>query len=178
MKKLGKPNFKTYNKSKICCYMYKEGMSINNISKGMNIPYKQVEQYLKTSYKYFFDEAFESSREKLYKKLKEIYDKYTDIYIPFFYTRKQISELINCSTIELEKMFTHYNITHQRLKTYDSQKTLCNVSEEFYDEVSKFVKENNFKSVRELAVNAIQDFILFYNLKNEDNEQTNMFKGV
>ena len=75
-------------------------------------------------------------------------------------------------------MFTHYNITHQRLKTYDSQKTLCNVSEEFYDEVSKFVKENNFKSVRELAVNAIQDFILFYNLKNEDNEQTNMFKGV
>ena len=77
--------------------------------------------------------------------------------------------MLGCSIQELEAMFRKYNVKYQRLKTYHSQRTLCNVSNEFYNSVKEFAKKYGYKSVREVSTRAINEFILQQMLKIKDN---------
>ena len=102
--------------------------------------------------------------------MQEIHKRYQDVYVQGLFTRAQLCEIINCNVNELEAMLKKYNLHHQWLQTYDGQQTLCNVSKEFKQSINEFVEEFGYKSVREVAVEAINEFMLQKRLRRDKNE--------
>jgi hypothetical protein len=71
---------------------------------------------------------------------------------------------MGCSIKEFEYMSRKYKLKNQWLKTYAGQVTLCNVSNEFKDSIVEFAKKYGFKSCRAVAVRAINEFMLQYEI--------------
>lgn len=142
------------------CTMYHNGQSLTTIAKQYHDQPHNIVQFLDRWYFRVYGVNWVKLRERneaRAKQLKEIFDK---VYKPFVYNRAQLCRLLNCKSSELEFMLKYYNITYLRLQTYKSQKTLCNVPEENFEEYKEYANKHNI-SIRELACRAINEYILF-----------------
>lgn len=72
--------------------------------------------------------------------------------------------------MELEAMIRKYRLNNQWLKTYDSQISLCNTSNEFREAIKEFAKNNGYKSVRDVVVRAINEYMLQESLRGTKNK--------
>lgn len=147
--------------------MYHSGQSLTTIAKQYHNQPHNIVQFLDRWYFRIYGVNWARLKERneaRAKQLKEIFDK---VYKPFVYNRAQLCRLLNCKSSELEFMLKYYNITYLRLQTYKSQKTLCNVPEENFEEYKEYANKHNI-SIRELACRAINEYILFNGgLKND-----------
>lgn len=159
---------KKVDKAKIICESYRNGMTLSQIAKAFGHDTSVITAYLKRYFEYFYGEPYMPFAQKRQKRLAEIYEQYKEIYAQGLYSRTQICELLDCSLWEFECMLSEYKLNNQWLKTYHRQKTLCNVPEEFYKSVSEFAKENGYKSVRAVATQAINEFMLQAMLRKEN----------
>lgn len=158
-------------KAKQICKLYKQGLSATQIARIFNLDHSVIITYLKRWYPRIYDEKYIPFAEKKAKYLQEIYDKYKLIYRKGVYTRTEMAEHLGCTTQDLEAMFRKFDLKNQWLKTYNGQVTLCNVPKEFKDDVMEFAEEFGFRSARDVAVNAINEFILYYRIKKGDYEK-------
>lgn len=152
-------------RGKNICKLYKEGLTLTQIAKQLNINHSQVESYLKNYYEKVYDEKYKKFGEKRKERLAELYNKYKDIYVQGLYSRKELCKELNCNVQELEAMIRKYNLKNQWLKTYQGQETLCNVSHEFRESVKQFAKDNNYRSVRAVIVEAVNEFMMIHQFK-------------
>lgn len=148
-------------KGKNICIMYNEGVSVSEIARVFKIKPNSVSQYLKRYYPKIYGAKWESFHEKQDKRSAELLPKFKEVYVPFTYTRSEICEMIGCTLPELEHMFSKYNLSHMRLKTYESQRTLCNIPNDNYDVYSDYARKHNM-SVRKLACKAVNEYILMH----------------
>ena len=155
-------------KGKEICRLYKEGLSTTQIGKIFDTDHSVIVTYLKRYYPRVYGEDYVPFAEKRKKRLLELYVEYKKLYIQGAYTRTQMCTKLGCTTLELEAMFRKFKLKNQWLKTYNGQVTLCNVPKEFKDDVMKFANEYGFRSAREVAVKAINEFMLWYQLKVEE----------
>lgn len=152
---------------KSVCDLYRQGLSLTEITKKLGITHAQVRSYLKTYYKKIYDEDYVPYAKRHAKALSELYQKYQDIYVPGVYTRKTLCKALDCDVHQLEAMLRRYRLKNQWLKTYAGQVTLCNISKEFRNSVSEFAKAHGFKSVREFTVFAVNEMMLYLQDKEE-----------
>lgn len=152
---------------KSVCDLYRQGLSITEVTKKLGITHAQVRSYLKTYYKKIYDEDYVPYTKRHAKALNELYQKYQDIYVPGVYTRKTLCKALDCDVHQLEAMLRRYGLKNQWLKTYAGQVTLCNISKEFRNSVSEFAKAHGFKSVREFTVFAVNEMMLYLKDKEE-----------
>ena len=155
-------------KGKAICKLYKQGQSVTEIAKSIGTKYSVIVSYLKRYYPRVYGEDYVPFSEKRRKRLVELYCEYKKVYVRGAYTRTEMCEILNCTTLELEAMFRKFKLKNQWLKTYNGQVTLCNVPKEFKDDVMKFANEFGFRSARDVAVVAINEFMLWYQLKMEE----------
>lgn len=155
-------------KGKAICKLYKQGQSVTEIAKSIGTDHSVVVAYLKRYYPRIYDEEYVPFSEKRRKRLVELYYEYKKVYVRGAYTRTEMCEMLDCTTLELEAMFRKFKLKNQWLKTYNGQVTLCNVPKEFKDDVMKFANEFGFRSARDVAVVAINEFMLWYQLKMEE----------
>lgn len=148
-------------KNKTICLMYRNGISISDISKFFKCNNHTIYEHLQRCYKVMYGEEFYAPDEIKRNRAKELYEKFKEIYKPFVYTRKNYCDMLECSIVELEYMFNKYKISHLRAKTYKTQRSLCNVPETNYEEYFNYCKNNNI-SIRKLAMCALNDFVLKY----------------
>ena len=148
------------DKAKVICSAYRNGQTVTQIARAFNHDTSVIDSYLKRYFEYFYGERYKPYAEKHAEFMRELYEKYNEIYVHGFFSREEMCNALGCSVQELEAMFRKYNVNYQWLKTYSGQKTLCNVSSEFYNSVKEFAKKHNFKSVRAVAVAAINEFML------------------
>lgn len=147
------------DKSKKICTMYHEGISVTEISRVLDCNRKTVLGHLERHYKEYFNLDYKSSWKKVKERDEKLFIKFNETYIPCTYTKIEICQLMECNTLEFDRMCNNYNLTYLRLKTYEGQRTLCNVPNENYDEYYKWAKEHNM-SVRKLACIAINEYLL------------------
>ena len=158
------------DKGKAICLAYRNGMTISQISKAFNSTHTEINRFLKRYFGYFYDEEYKTFSEKRNNRLEEIYEKYQEVYVRGLYTRSQMCEILGGNVNEFEAMSIKYGLNNQWLQTYSNQKTLCNVPEEFIKSVKDFVDKYGFKSVRAVAVTAINEFMLQQMLLNGDED--------
>ena len=147
-------------RNKIICDWYHSGATVSEISRRTNMQRGDVYNLLKTWYPRFYKTQFVGANSKEY--YAELHKKYLEIYEPFVYRISEIARLCDCSIARLNKMFELYGIQHRRMQTYKHQKTLCNVPGEYYDEIKDYAKKYKFKSVRQLAVCALNEYMLVH----------------
>ena len=152
------------------CDMYHNGSSVVEITKTAKHARSTVYACLRKCYSSFYGKPFHPTRLQIEKRLYDLFISYSAIYKPFVYSREDICEQLKCSIHELESMFHKYKFRHHRLRTYAGQVTLCNTSKMFRDSVSEFAKANGFKSVREVATLAINEYMLYHGELQEDKE--------
>ena len=157
------------DKAKLICEAYKNGYTISQIGRAFGHGHCVIENYLKRYYQSFYGELHKPKSQKISEYLDDLYNRYKEIYVPSLYSREKLCEILGCKVYQLECMFTKYNLTHQWLKTYESQATLCNTSLEFREAVKDFAKKYGYRSVRAVAVRAINEFMLQHELEG-DNE--------
>lgn len=155
-------------KGKAICKLYKQGQSVTEIAKSIGTDHSVIVAYLKRYFPRIYNEEYVPFAEKRKKRLEELYKKYKMVYVRGAYTRTEICYMLDCTTLELEAMFRKFKLDYQWLKTNNSQVTLCNVPKEFKDDVMKFANEFGFRSARDVAVVAINEFMLWYQLKMEE----------
>lgn len=155
-------------KAKLVCLAYKNGTTISEIARAFGQGHDLIRGYLERYFEIIYGEPFKTFTEQREERLREIYKIYQDVYVQGLFTRSQICEIIGCNVNELEAMLKKYDLHHQWLQTYDGQKTLCNVSKEFKQSVNEFVEEFGYKSVRAVAVEAINEFMLMKRLRGEN----------
>lgn len=148
-----------YDKAKVICDLYKAGHSMTQIAKLYGHDESVISNYVKRYYKEFFGENPLTYKEKKKIYLRDLYNKYIEIYVPYLYSRTKMCNLLNCSILDFESMLEEFKINHPRLQTYKYQRTLCNVPEEVYNEYQRFCKKKGW-SMRKLATMAINNFIL------------------
>ena len=146
-------------RSKLICEMYNKGLPVVSICKQLNVPHNTVILNLKRWYKEIYNEPYKNFHEKRCERLKELADKFKEVYKPFIYNRTDMCKMLNCNIAEFECMLKKYNLTHLRLQTYKYQRTLCNVPQLNYNEYKKYAKAKKM-SMRELACVAINEYIL------------------
>lgn len=151
-------------KAKNICKMYNEGISVSEIARVYNNTNNSIVQYLDRYYKNIYGQEWESFHEKQDKRSAELLPVFNSVYIPFTYTRKEICEIMDCTLQEFEHMLSKYDLTHLRLKTYEGQRTLCNVPNDNYDVYAEYAHKHGM-SVRKLACKAINEYILMHNEK-------------
>ncbi len=142
------------------CTMYHNGQSLTTIAKQYHDQPHNIVQFLDRWYFRVYGINWVRLRERNEARAKELKPLFDEIYKPFVYNRAQLCKLLNCKLSELEFMLKYYNITYLRLQTYKSQKTLCNVPEENFEEYKEYANKHNI-SIRELACRAINEYILF-----------------
>ena len=157
-------------KGKLICLAYKNGTTISEIARALGHGPDLIRMYLENYFETIYGEPFKTFTEQREERLREIYKRYQDVYVQGLFTRAQICEIIECNVNELEAMLKKYDLHHQWLQTYDGQQTLCNVSKEFKDSINEFVEEFGYKSVRAVAVEAINEFMLQKRLRRDGNE--------
>lgn len=153
------------DKAKAICESYKAGNTISQIAKAFNLPHYQITNYLRNYFEMFYGKPFLSYHERKNERLKELYEEYNKIYVQKLYTRAQICRILKCNVNELEAMFKQYNLHNQWLQTYKEQVSLANVSKEFMKSIKDFIKKYKYKSVRDLAMQAINEFMLYERFK-------------
>lgn len=146
---------------KAVCKLYREGVTVAQISRDLNLSPCSVRGYLKTYYEKIYDEKAVLPSVKKAERLKDLYDKYQDIYVPGAYDQVEMCDKLGCSLTELQAMSRKYNLHHQWLKTYAGQATLCNVPRAFREDISTRAKKLGYKSVREFTVHAIVELMLY-----------------
>ena len=156
------------DKAQAICLAYREGSTVSEISRKFGNDHSVIVAYLKRYFEYFYNEPYQSYAEKKASRLEELYEKYKEIYVQGMYTRSQLCELLSCNVNELEAMIHKYKLNNQWLKTYSGQVTLCNTSNEFRESIKEFAKKYGYKSVRAVAVRAINEFILQEMLREEN----------
>lgn len=155
------------DKAKLICKAYKYGTSISEIARAFGQGHDLIRGYLERYFEIIYGEPFKTFTEQREERLREIYKRYQDVYVQGLFTRTQICEIIECDVNELEAMLKKYDLHHQWLQTYHGQQTLCNVSKEFKDSIKEFMEEFDYKSVRAVAVEAINEFMLQKRLRRE-----------
>ena len=158
-------NRKKEERNKLICDLYHDGKTIREISEIIKLKKAPLMTILKRDYNLYYTDAFISPSEKIKIKSEKLKEEFLKIYQPFRYSRAEICRKLNCKESQFEHMLNMYNLTHLRLKTYKSQKTLCNVPDEFFNEIKEYCNKHGM-SVRKLAVTAINEYIL----KNEINK--------
>ena len=148
-----------FNKGKEICEMYKNGVSLTTISKYYGNTLRNIIQYLNKYYIEIYGMPWKKKNKRIVYRDKELYEKFQQVYTPFVYTRKSLSESLGCSTVELEHMCNTYNITHLRLKTYQGQKTLCNVPDDVYIDVVNYARKHKM-SIRDVAMRALNEYMI------------------
>lgn len=148
------------DKGKVICTAYRNGSTISEIARAFGQDYNIILGYLQKYFEYFYGEPYKPFTERRAALLEELYKKYKEIYVQGLYSREQMCEMLNCNVNELEAMFRKYKLNNQWLKTYNGQATLCNTSKEFRNSVKDFAKKYGYKSVRAVAVTAINEFML------------------
>lgn len=147
-------------KAKVICALYHDGYSLTAIAKNYGCLVNNVVEYLDRWYKRIYGSNWVKLRDKRKVRIEQIHDKFVKVYKPFIYSRAEICRELNCSITEFECMLKTYNLTHLRLQTYGTQKTLCNVPKENFEEYKAYANKLGI-SVRELACRAINEYILF-----------------
>ena len=155
------------DKGRAICCAYRDGMTLSQIARVFKTEHSEVNRYLKKYFEYFYGESYLSCNEKLENRANELYEKYKGVYVRGLYNRTQLCELMGCDIKEFEYMSRKYKLKNQWLKTYAGQVTLCNVSNEFKDSIMGFAKKYGFKSCRAVAVRAINEFMLQYEIFRE-----------
>ena len=155
-------------RGKAVCRMYKNGSCASEIAKALNITNHAVYHYLDVYYEKIYDERYITFSEKRKKRLDELYDKYKRVYVQGAFTKAQLCKTLDCTIHELEDMLRKNNLNNQWHKTYANQVTLCNTSKEFRNSIKEFAKEHNYRSVREVVVEAINEFMLFHQMTKEE----------
>jgi hypothetical protein len=158
------------DKARIICEAYKNGATLTSLSKAFNNSHSVILEYLKRYFEHFYGVPFKNLHERQAVRLAELYNEYQQIYVQGLYTRQQLCNILKCDVQELEAMFRKYNLHHQWLKTYDGQVTLCNTSKEFRDSIKAFADQHGYKSVRAVAVQAINEFMLQTIIKENTEE--------
>ena len=154
-------------KQKIICMAYKNGLTIAQIAKAFNHESSVIRTYLDKYFEEIYEEKFLPCLKVKEEEMKRLYEKYQEVYVQGLFSREQICEILGCNVNKLEAMLRRYGLKNQWLKTYHNQKTLCNVSNEFYKSVKEFAQKNNYKSVRAVATRAINEFMLQEELKKD-----------
>ena len=155
-------------RGKMICKLYKDGFTLTQISKQLDINHSQVESYLRNYYEKIYDEKYRKFSEKRNERLNELYEQYKEVYVQGAFTRTEICKKLNCDVQELEGMIRKFKLKNQWLRTYQGQQTLCNTSREFRESVKQFAKENGYRSVRAVVVEAVNEFMMMYNFKNNE----------
>jgi len=145
---------------KIICDLYHDGHPVSEIAGAIHHGRDAVYRNLRKYYRSVIGEDFLLNKEIKQIKLSKLKDEFEKIYVPFKYSRASLSRALGCSAVELECMLQKYNLTHLRLQTYKSQRTLCNVPKEIYEEYQEFANANDM-SMRDLACRAINEYILW-----------------
>lgn len=160
--------YQKIDKAKVICLAYKNGTTIKQIASAFNQDQNLIKGYLERYFEKFYGEPFRPYAELRALRLEEIYKKYKQVYVRGLFTRRQMCEICQCSVMELEAMIRKYRLHHQWLKTYDSQVSLCNTSNEFREAIKEFAENNGYKSVRDVAVCAINEFMLQETLRKKE----------
>lgn len=155
------------DRGKAICSAYRDGMTLSQISRAFKIGHSEVNRYLKRYFEYFYGEKYIPVSERLESRATDLYAKYNEIYVHGVYNRTKMCEMLGCSIREFEYMSKRFGLHHQWLKTYAEQVTLCNVPNEFKDSIMEFAKKYGFKSCRAVAVRAINEFMLQYEIFGE-----------
>ena len=161
-----------FERNKLICRWYHDGSRICDITERLNTSHASVLAALKRWYPKFYDMPYQGKHSKEYREhfYEELYKKYRLYYVPYAQTRTDIIKLMNCTVAQFNKMCEIYHIDYQRLGTYKTQKTLCNVPVDFYESIVDFAKKYHFKSVRQLAVCAINEYMLKYEEEEIDDD--------
>ena len=155
------------DKAKAICTAYKNGLTVAQIARAFDNEYDNILGYLRRYFEHFYGEPFVSYSEKKKDRIAKIYEDYKSVYVKGLFTRTQLCKILDCNVNELESMFRKYKIKNQWLKTYESQITLCNTSLEFRESIKEFAEKYGYKSVREVAVQAINEFMLQEKLRRD-----------
>ena len=160
-----------FDKAKIICEAYHNGRAVTQISKTFGYDRNSVIGYLERYFERYYGEPYKPFSEKRAEFLEELYKKYQGVYIKGLYSRRTLCEMLNCTPLELEAMFKKYNIKNQWLQTYKDQRTLCNVPKEFYNSLEEFVKKYGYKSIREVTMLAVNEFMLQQELREKEDSE-------
>ena len=158
------------DKGKAICVAYKNGLTLTEISKAFGNAHSVIVSYLERYFPMVYGEPYQSYADKKAPRLEELYNKYREIYVQGLYTRQQLCEILGCNVNELEAMICKYNLNNQWLQTYDGQVTLCNTSKEFRNSIRDFANKYGYKSIRAVAVRAINEFMLQEMLRSNKDE--------
>ena len=154
-------------RNKLICDLYHNGKTVREISELIKLRKSVVMVILQRDYEKFYEDAFVTPHDKFLLRVEELKNKFLEIYQPFIYSRADISKKLKCTETQLEYMLNKYNLEFLRLKTYKSQKTLCNVPDEFFDELKEWCIKHN-TSIRKVTVTAINEYILKEEMKNKN----------
>ena len=157
-------------RNKQICELYQKGWTGTEIAKHFNLKPNIVFALLKKWYPRVYDRPYIGHNTTEYKEAyyKKLYEKYKQVYKPFLYTHGELAELMDCSVPHLIKLIDMYNLNHIRLQTFKHYKSLCNVPDVFLEEIKTFCDKNGFASVRQLAVRAINEYILQHSTLEEE----------
>ena len=155
------------SRGKEICKLYREGFTLTEISKKIGIAHSQVVSYLKNYYDKIYDEKYIPFAQSHADFLEDLYNRYKAVYVPGIYTYKQMCDLLGCKSSELIAMTNKYKLNNQWLKTYNGQDTLCNVPHAFKEELKVQAKKHGYKSVRDITVHALVEFLAYLNDKGE-----------
>ena len=159
-------------RNRMICTWYRNGMSGTEIANKIGTNKRNVYVLLKKWYPIYFNTPYVGKHSDKYRKefYEELYKKYRQYYMPNIYTTKELAKLMGCTIAQLNKLCELYNLDYQRLKIGKRQRTLCNVPEDFYKRIQKFSENMGFKSIRQFAVCAINEYILQYETEDLVND--------
>lgn len=124
-----------------------------------------------TVYRWLRDELpdYRNLSEVKRQRLDFVFNEYIKVYAPGKYSKQDMCAILNCNIEELEAMLFRHGLSHQRLKTYHGQVTLCNVAKDFRKRISDIVGKSNgkYKSVRDFVVQALSLALLYEEDKHD-----------
>lgn len=124
-------------RGKAICKLYRDGFTVTEIAKAIGIDHSQVDSYLRTYYEKIYDEKYVPFAQRRAEFLKDLYDKYMQVYVKGVYSQKELCKLLGCKASELQALIQKYHLNNQWLKTYNNQVTMFNASKEFRAETKR-----------------------------------------